>query len=142
MDYILCGFLLSLSFFLFSHAILPWVGTFFTCACRKLVIVFPFGGVAVDVADVVDILLVELDIFVVVLSNFAAPTAFVARIGRCVVVIFVNVYGGKSFIISESIMRAMCWKLEEFCTLLFFFFSEEKVEKRTIIRKKNKRKEK
>lgn len=41
-------------------------------------------------------------------SNLVVVTPLLVRGGRCVVVIFVNVYGGKSFIINESIMRAIC----------------------------------
>lgn len=42
------------------------------------------------------------------LCLFFAPMP--VRTGRCVVVILVKVYGGKLSSISESIIRAMCWK--------------------------------
>lgn len=51
-------------------------------------------------------------------NNLVVVMPLLERGDRCVVVILVNVYGGKSFIINESIMRAICWKLDVFCTLL------------------------
>lgn len=60
------------------------------------------GMLAVDLAN-------SLDAFMPLL----------VRTGRCVVVILVNAYGGNSFRINESIIRAMCWKLAAFWTLLW-----------------------
>lgn len=52
--------------------------------------------------DAVEMLAVDL------VSNFDVDDIpFDVRVGRCVVVILVNVYGGKSFRINESIIRAM-----------------------------------
>lgn len=53
------------------------------------------------------------------------------RVGRCVeVVILVNVYGGKLSSISESIMRAMCWKPDD--VGLGLLNGEKRNEKRDI----------
>lgn len=84
----------------------PCVGTFgFGFVCRKPLAPFPllFKGDVIPVADTVP------GIFAVdFVNNLVVVIPLLERGGRCVVVIFVNVYGGKSFIIRESIMRAMC----------------------------------
>lgn len=95
----------------------PCVGTLvFWFVDRKPFATFPlllFNG------DVIPVAVTVFGMFAVdFVNNLVVVTPLLVRGGRCVVVIFVNVYGGKSFIISESIMRAMCWKLDEFCTLL------------------------
>lgn len=95
---------------------LPCVGTFvFIIFCRT-----PFPVPSVAVILLLFIFVGAVDIFAVDLVNnldvFNNP--LFVRIGRCVVVIFVNVYGGKSFNIRESIILAICWKLVAFDILL------------------------
>lgn len=41
-------------------------------------------------------------------NNLDVAMPLLVRVGRCVVVILVNVYGGNSFKINESIIRAIC----------------------------------
>lgn len=78
-----------------------------------LLLVVADGMLAVDLANSLD-----------------AVMPLLVRTGRCVVVIFVNAYGGNSFKINESIIRAMCWKLlAAFWTLL-----RKKIERKNWIK--------
>lgn len=94
----------------------PCVGTLgFWFGCRIPLAAIPL----LFIGDVIPVPFTVFGMFAVdFVSNLVVVTPLLVLGGRCVVVIFVNVYGGKSFIISESIMRAICWKLDEFCTLL------------------------
>lgn len=85
---------------------LPCIGTLIFCDedCRRP----PF----IPSTDATDALLLLFDVAVAMLAvdlanNFDEFMPLV-RVGRWVVVIFVNVYGGNSFKINESIIRAIC----------------------------------
>lgn len=96
--------------------VLPCVGTFaFVILCR---IPFPPPSVAATLLLFMFVGAVEMFAVDLVINFDAFDIPLFDRIGRCVVVIFVYVYGGKSFRMSESIILAICWKLGAFDILL------------------------